>query len=419
MTNDNKNPGELVQIKKPEDVCPGKRDTLDLKSVRERIDHALAHDAALPAAEKSGPEYWRSLEELAGSEDFQQALHREFPKGASEWIDSVSRRGFLKVMGASLGLAGMTGCVKLPFEPIVPYVRQPEEVIPGRPMFYATAMTLGGYANPILVESHLGRPTKIEGNDQHPASLGGTDIFAQASILGMYDPDRSQSVVSLGDQRSWQSFVSAIRGPLSAQKPLQGAGIRILTTTISSPTLADQLHSFLKVYPQAKWHVYEPVNRDNVLEGAKMAFGQPVETRYDFEKADVIVSLDADFLYAGFPGNVKYIRDFAKRRNPDAPMNRLYVIESTPTTTGAKADHRLPMHAARIGQSAHDLSGLVEALVRGNVAGDANPFLYYAAQDLLAHRGSGLVIAADHQPPEVQAFAHAINQVLGNAGKTV
>ena len=269
------------------------------------------------AAEKSGPEYWRSLEELAGSEDFQQALHREFPKGASEWLDSVSRRGFLKVMGASLGLAGMTSCVRLPLEPIVPYVRQPEDVVPGRPQFYATAVTLGGYASPVLVESHLGRPTKIEGNDQHPASLGGTDIFAQASILGMYDPDRSQSVVSMGDQRSWKAFLSAIRGPLNAQKALQGAGIRILTPTISSPTLADQLRNFLKIYPQAKWHVYEPVNRDNVLEGAKMAFGQPVETRYDFEKADVIVSLDADFLYAGFPGNTRYIRDFAKRRNPE------------------------------------------------------------------------------------------------------
>src|SRR5450432_2411324 len=337
-----KQDGGLIQIKKREDVCPS-HGKLDLDSVRAKIDQATAHDAA----EKTGPEYWRSLEELAGSEDFQQALHREFPKGASEWVDSVSRRGFLKVMGASLGLAGMTGCVRLPFEPIVPYVRQPENVIPGRPMFYATASTLGGYASPILVESHLGRPTKVEGNDQHPASLGGTDIFAQASILGMYDPDRSQSVMSMGDQRSWQAFLGAIRGPLSAQKGLQGAGIRILTPTISSPTLADQLRNFLKIYPQAKWHVYEPVNRDNVLEGAMLAFGQPVETRYDLSKADVIVSLDADFLYAGFPGNTKYIRDFAKRRNPDdGKMNRLYVIESTPSSTGAKADHRVPIQAA-------------------------------------------------------------------------
>src|SRR3984885_15452186 len=412
MKNDQQS-GELVQIKKREDVCPGKKDKLDLASVRSEIERA-------DAATQSGPEYWRSLEELAGSEDFQQALHREFPKGASEWVDSVSRRGFLKVMGASLGLAGMTGCVRLPLEPIVPYVRQPENVIPGRPMFYATAMTLGGYANPVLVESHLGSPTKIEGNDLHPASMGGTDIFAQASILGLYDPDRSQSVMSMGDQRSAAAFWNAIRGPLSAQKALQGQGIRILTPTISSPTLADQLGNFLKIYPQAKWHVYEPVNRDNVLEGAKLAFGQPVETRYDFEKADVIVSLDADFLYAGFPGNVKYIRDFASRRNPDATMNRLYVIESTPTTTGAKADHRLPVRAT-------NLEGLVRGLAAGfgssgtATGGMGEPANFFAmlAQDLEAHQGSSVVIAGDQQPPAVHALAHAMNTKLGNVGKTV
>src|SRR5215472_8831167 len=295
MTNDEKNPGGLIQIKIREEVCPSKK--LDLNFVREKLDAAAAHDER----EKTGPQYWRSLEELAGSAAFQEALHREFPKGASEWLDTVSRRGFLKVMGASLGLAGMTACTRMPLEPIVPYVRQPEDVIPGRPMYYASAVTLGGYASPVLVESHLGRPTKIEGNNLHPASLGGTDIFTQASLLGLYDPDRSQSVVSMGDQRSFAAFQSAIRGPLAAQKSLQGAGIRVLTTTVASPTLADQIRNFLKMYPQAKWHVYEPVNRDNALEGAKMAFGQPVETRYDFTKADVIVSLDADFLYGGFP----------------------------------------------------------------------------------------------------------------------
>src|ERR1700691_5862370 len=367
---------EISTARPASDVCPSKK--LDLNSVRERIDAAVAHDAA----EKTGPEYWRSLEELAGSSAFQEALHREFPKGASEWVDSVSRRGVLKVMGASMALAGMTGCVRLPLEPIVPYVRQPEDVIPGRPQFYATAMTLGGYASPLLIESHLGRPTKIEGNDKHPASLGGTDIFAQAHILGLYDPDRSQSVVSMGDQQSWQAFLNALHGPLTAQKALQGAGIRILTPTISSPTLADQLRGFLKIYPQAKWHVYEPVNRDNVLEGAKMAFGQPVETRDDFEKADVIVSLDADFLYAGFPGNVRYIRDFAKRRNPDGKMNRLYVAESTPTTTGAKADHRAAVRASEFG----------DGVSRDDSVLSSDAFNRAFDYDLHSHEGSGIVI---------------------------
>src|SRR5450631_2624117 len=415
MTNDEKNTGGLIQIKKREDVCPSKK--LDLNVVRERIDAATAHDAA----EKTGPEYWRSLEELAGSDEFKEALHREFPKGASDWVDSVSRRGFLKVMGASLGLAGMTGCVRLPLEPIVPYVRQPEGVIPGRPMYYATASTLGGYASPLLVESHLGRPTKVEGNDLHPASLGGTDIFAQASLLGLYDPDRSQTVASMGDVRSWQSFMSAIHGPLSAQKALQGAGIRILTPTISSPTLADQLRNFLKIYPQAKWHVYEPVNRDNVLEGAKLAFGQPVETQYDFSKADVILSLDADFLYGGCPGFTRYARDFAKRRNPDVgQMNRLYVVESTPSSTGARADHRLPVRAADIELIARALP--VIETINSNVPGLSDKqqaFLAGAYRDLLSHRGSSVIIAGDHQPPVVHALVHAINEKLGNVGKTV
>jgi MoCo/4Fe-4S cofactor protein with predicted Tat translocation signal len=398
---------------KREDVCPSKKGKLDLNYVRERIDAAVAHDAA----EKTGPEYWRSLEELAGSQEFQDALHREFPKGASEWVDSVSRRGFLKVMGASMALAGMTGCVRLPLEPIVPYVRQPEDVIPGRPQFYATAMTLGGYASPLLVESHLGRPTKIEGNDRHPASLGGTDIFTQAHILGLYDPDRSQSVVSMGDQQSWQAFLNAIHGPLTAQKALQGAGIRILTPTVSSPTLADQLRGLLKIYPQAKWHVYEPVNRDNVLEGAKLAFGQPVETRYDFEKADVIVSLDADFLYAGFPGNVRYIRDFAKRRNPDGNMNRLYVIESTPTTTGAKADHRWPGRGLEFEWTAEDL--LYKVATKPSSTGAAAKDFDLVVRDLADHKGASMVIAGDHQAPNVHALAHAVNAKLGNVGKTV
>src|SRR5271165_1811335 len=180
-----------------EEVCPSKRGKLDLETASARI------------AETKGPEFWRSLEELAGSADFQEMMHREFPKGASEWLDAVSRRGFLKLMGASLAMAGMTACTKQPLEPIVPYVKQPEELIPGRPMFYASAFSMGGYATPVLVESHMYRPTKIEGNDQHPASQGGTDIFAQASILDMYDPDRSQNITHLGELSTWGEFMSA------------------------------------------------------------------------------------------------------------------------------------------------------------------------------------------------------------------
>jgi len=390
------------------DVCPSKRKQLDLATVKAQIE------------ETTGPEYWRSLEELAGSEEFQEMLHREFPKGASEWLDDFSRRGFLKTMGASLALAGLTGCTRMPITEIVPYVRQPENVVPGRPMFYATAFTLGGYASPILVESHLFRPTKVEGNPQHPASLGGTDVYAQASILDLYDPDRAQNVTYLGDIRSFNEFLEAVRGPLNVQKSIAGSGVRILTQTVSSPTLASQIRTYLDANPQAKWHVYEPISRDNVVEGAKLAFGEPVETRYDLSKADVIVSLDADFLYAGFPGSARYTRDFAARRNPDANMNRLYVAESTPTSTGMKADHRIPVRAS-------DIEGFARALaaITGTdygIAGGKNEIgrsLLAIWQDLQAHKGSSAIIVGDHQPPAVHALAHTLNQMLGNVGKTV
>jgi MoCo/4Fe-4S cofactor protein with predicted Tat translocation signal len=395
-----------------EEVCPGKKGKLDLVQVRADIE------------KKNGPEFWRSLEELAGSSEFREMMHREFPKGASEWADSVSRRGFFKLMGASMALAGMTACTRQPFEPIVPYVRQPEELVPGRPLFYATAFTLGGYATPLLVKSHMYRPIKIEGNDQHPASLGGTDVYGQASILDLYDPDRSQNILHLGDISNWSALVGALQGPLNAHKAVNGAGMRILSRSFSSPTLADQMQQVLKRFPEAKWHFYEPVNRDNVYPGAEMAFGQPVETTYKLDAADVIVSLDADFLSGGFPGMTRYARDFAKRRDPDSEkMTRLYVIESTPSATGAKADHRLGVTAAQIEGIARILfqpgsnSGETSKLVSANA--DEFKFIASLGKDLADHRGSSVVIPGDHQPPVVHALAHAMNAALSNVGKTV
>jgi MoCo/4Fe-4S cofactor protein with predicted Tat translocation signal len=391
------------------DVCPTKRSKLDLAEVREQI------------ADTTGPEYWRSLEELAGTEEFQEMMHREFPKGASEWLDDFSRRGFLKTMGASLALAGLTGCTRMPDTEIVPYVKQPENVIPGRPKFYATAFTLGGYASPILVESHMFRPTKVEGNPEHPASLGGTDIYAQASILDLYDPDRAKDITYLGDVRSWPAFMEAVKGPMSVETRMAGSGVRILTQGVTSPTLASQIKSYLDENPQAKWHVYEPINRDNVYEGAKRVFGEVVETRYDLSKADVIVSLDADFLSAGFPGSARYIRDFASRRNPDDNMNRLYVIESTPSATGMKADHRWSTPAstfqdiaAAVSGALHRLQGPLPAL-----SAECERFIKVLTADLLAHGGSSVVLVGDHQPTPVHAAAHVFNAVLGNVGKTV
>ncbi len=397
-----------------EAVCPSKKDKLDLVQVRADIE------------KKNGPEFWRSLEELAGSQEFREMMHREFPKGASEWVDAVSRRGFFKLMGSSLALAGMTACTKQPFEPIVPYVKQPEELVLGRPMFYSTAFTLGGYATPLLVTSREYRPIKIEGNDRHPASQGGTDVYAQASILNLYDPDRSQSVSYMGNVAGWDTLVAALRDPLNAQQAKKGAGIRILSQSFSSPALADQKQQLLKKFSEAKWHFYEPVNRDNVYEGARMAFGQPVETTYKIDAADVIVSLDADFLYSGFPGMTRYARDFAKRRDPDSGnMSRFYAIESTPTSTGTKADHRLPMRASEIERFARlmlaSLSSVKEVSENfGSVFTDKEKeFAATAFNDLFGHRGSSLLIVGDHQPPAVHALAHDINSRCGNIGKTV
>src|SRR5499427_609395 len=181
-----------------------------------------------------GREYWRSLESLSESPEFKEFLHREFPQNASEWLDPVGRRGFLKLMGAALALAGVSACTRQPAEELVPYVRQPEEIVPGKPLFYATAMPMNGAGAGLLVESHEGRPTKVEGNPDHPSSRGATDLFAQASILGLYDPDRSRNITNLGDVRPFSAFTTALQDPLKAQEASKGAGIRILTETIAS-----------------------------------------------------------------------------------------------------------------------------------------------------------------------------------------
>jgi len=260
-----------------------------------------------------GRNYWRSLEAVAETPEFKEFLHREFPQNASEWLDPVGRRGFLKLMGASLALAGVSACTRQPEEAIVPYVRQPEELVPGKPLFYATAMPFAGSGIGLLVESHEGRPTKIEGNPDHPSSLGATDLFAQAAILGLYDPDRSQTIMHLGEIRPFEAFVAAIRQVVDAQRSSQGRGIRILSETIASPTLASQMDEFLGRFPSAKWVQWEPFGRHNVREGSRRAFGEYVDAQYAIEKADVILALDADFLCTG-NGALKHARAYASRR---------------------------------------------------------------------------------------------------------
>ena len=401
------------------------------------INFKLLRDRVLGSSngEAKGKQYWRSLEELADSPIFEEFVQREFPQQAEEWNDPVERRTFLKLMGASLALAGLSGCVIQPPEKIVPYVKQPEEEIPGRGLYFATAFSLGGIATPLLARSNEGRPTKLEGNPDHPNNRNSdpsdkgssaTDIFSQASILTLYDPDRSQTPMYRGETRPWTQFMAEIRGLIQKDgdglKAKKGAGLRFLTETITSPSLAAQMKSILTDFPEAKLHQYEPANRDNARAGAVMAFGQPVNTIYDFSKADRILSLGSDFL-ACQPGSLRYARDYAAKRRimgDKAEMNRLYVVESTPTTTGAVADHRFSVKPSEM----EDFIGAVLAgplpMKRGKPpSGIPIGWIVALALDLDNHKDASIIIVGDDQPPVIHALAHAINASLGNVGKTV
>jgi molybdopterin-containing oxidoreductase family iron-sulfur binding subunit len=391
-------------------------------------------DAKLSAIERrlgsaQGKRYWRSLEELAESEAFQELLRGEFPQQADVWPDSLSRRKFLTLMGASLALAGLGGCgvQPAPSRELVPYVDSPEEVVPGRPLFFATTMTHAGAGVGLLVESHMGRPTKVEGNPDHPGSRGATDLYHQASVLTLYDPDRAQTVTCAGQTRTWGEFLAAIREALQKQRDRRGAGLRLLTDTVVSPTLARQIEDLLQDLPEAQWHVWEPLHRDAAWGAAQTAFGEPVQAVYDFTKADVVLSWDADFLQCG-PGNLPYAADFMARRRvrtavPDAAaaaMNRLYVAETAVTCTGAKADHRLPLWGSQIEVFARGVARRLGIAVAGEApSGWQEKWIVAVAKDLDAHRGRSLIVAGDRQPVVVHLLAHALNDRLGNVGHTV
>jgi molybdopterin-containing oxidoreductase family iron-sulfur binding subunit len=400
------------------------------------INFRVLRDQIVGGQDARAPrEYWRSLEELADSPVFEEFVQREYPQAAEEWNDPVERRTFLKIMGASLALAGLSGCVIQPPEKIIPYIKQPEEEVPGRGLWFASAFTLGGMATPVLVRSNEGRPTKIEGNPDHPSTGGATatDIFAQASILSLYDPDRSQAPTFRSETRPWTAFVAEIRALIEKEndgiRAKKGAGLRFLTETITSPTLAAQMKQILTDFPEAKWHQYEPVNRDNARAGAVMAFGQDVHTTYDFSKADRILSLGADFLN-GWPGNLRYARDYAAKRREGAEsgtgvspvnhaqdaratMSRLYVIESTPTITGANADHRWSVKPSEMEAITFAIANAPKGTE--NFAG----WVTALSRDFQQHKGASIVIAGEDQPAYIQAYAHACNDVLGNVGKTV
>ena len=387
---------------------------------KDRIDLAAAR---VKLAQEGDKRLWQSLEELSDTREYRNFLENEFPANAEKDSDGINRRDVLKLVAASAAMAGLSACTKLPTEKIVPYVRQPEEIIPGRPLFYATSMLQGGVAAGVLVESHEGRPTKIEGNAEHPGSLGSTDAFMQASIYNLYDPDRLRTVLNEDRLSNWSEFASAM-GNARVQHQGQGAGMRILTGTVTSPTLAAQIAKLLSQFPGAKWHQYEPESGDSRREGTRLAFGKPVNPVYHFDQADVIVALDADFLTSG-PGHVRYAREFSSRRDlsggPSSRLNRLYVAESMPTSTGSVADHRFPLRAMEVEGFARQLAATVGINVPGGPvpSGITADAIGAIGKDLAAHRGASLVIAGEGQPPFVHALAHAMNSALGNTGKTV
>jgi MoCo/4Fe-4S cofactor protein with predicted Tat translocation signal len=370
----------------------------------------------------NGKEYWRTLEELSGDPEFLEFLQREFPREApSEWDDSVDRRDFMKLMAASLALAGLSGCGLAPQKYIVPYVKQPDGLTLGKPQYYATAMPFGGDAIGLLVESHEGRPTKVEGNPDHPSSLGATNVYTQASILNLYDPDRAQTVTNYGEIRAWAEFLGSAQAVAAAMRGTQGDGFRILTGIVASPTLAAQIQALLSLNPSAKWHQWEPAVSDGAREGSRLAFGSYVNTVYRPEKAGVILALDSDFLGSG-PGHIRYAREFSRRRKLNGPndtMNRLYVVEPTPTVTGSSADHRFPLRASEIQLFARALAARLGLGTSASVPAPAGKWLDAVANDLRAHKGSSLVVAGEQQSPEVHALAHVINANLANVGNTL
>jgi molybdopterin-containing oxidoreductase family iron-sulfur binding subunit len=322
--------------------------------------------------------------------------------------DGPSRRTFLTLAETSLALASTPACTRQPWELIVPYVHPPTESLLETPLYYATAMTTAGIATGLVVESYRGRPTKVEGNPDHPASLGASDASMQASVLSLYHPDRSQSPSKNGSIDTWASFANELSARTNARN--KGAGFRILTGTVTSPTLAAQIREFLALNPHAQWHQWEPCGRHFQRAGSMAAFGQYWNTVYRFDQADRVVSLDADFMAPTMPGNLRYTRDYMARRraaaeDPSLAAPRLYMAESGQSITGGIADHRLRMRAS-------DVESFASALL----SGEGEPAL---GRDLEQHHGRSIVIAGEFQPARVHAAAHALNAKLGNVGNTV
>ncbi|MFY9233144.1 MAG: TAT-variant-translocated molybdopterin oxidoreductase [Fimbriimonadaceae bacterium] len=375
---------------------------LDLELLRSRVSGS------------TGKEYWKSLEEAADTDEFRQWVDDEFPHRGS--LLEIDRRSALKFLGASMALAGMGGCrsLFLDKEKVVPYVTQPEEIVPGKPLFFRTAMPRAGYAMGLEVSSREGRPVKVEGNPDHPASYkGACDSFALASILTLYDPDRSRNVTYESEIETWAGYTKALRESIR-KGAKEGKGFRILTETVISPTLKRQLDQVQAMYPDMQWHQWEPLNRDNVYDGARRALGRPLQTIYDLTNADVILSVDADFVVSQMPGSIRYAREMMDKRRVEethGTMNRVYAVHVTPTLNGAVADHVQPMSLAQI----QDLL----ASLAGEPTSDLSSFNSAVREDLYGAGGRCAIVVGEQMPPQIHALAHLANAKLGAVGETV
>ncbi len=392
---------------------------MTLAAARADLGIGLGAELRADSAQSQG---WQGLDNAAAEPGFDERVEREFPTQAQEWVDPVSRRGFMKLMGASLAMAGLAGCTKQPDEPIYPYIQQPEDLILGKPNYFATTMPFATGSLPLLVKSDAYRPIKIDGNPEHPMSRGKSDVFSQGSLLGLYDPDRSQHVLYHLETSTFANFQAAVLHDLPSMAG--GQGLYILSSTITSPTLAAQWKDVQKRLPQAKLIQYDPVNRDSARRASKAAFGDFYDAQYMLEKADVILSLDADFLSGiAHPGFLTLARDYANRRklmDASVEMNRLYAVESMPTTTGMKADHRLKVKASHVAVCAQAVAMAVGAGgSQLNLTAEQQAFIAALAADLKANAGKCVVIPGEQQSAEVHQAAIAMNQALGNVGKTV
>ncbi len=364
--------------------------------------------------------YWRSLAQIDDRPEYRAALEREFPEGASQLTERVTRREMIQLLGASLSLAGLAGC-RRPVEEIVPYVTAPEDLVPGIPRYYATTMPFRRSAYGVIVESHEGRPTKIEGNPAHPSTLGASSSRIQASVLGLYDPDRSQSVALKGEKKTWADFVTAWTELAKAHAADGGAGLGVLSESFSSPTLARLASELRTRFPKAQWATYDAVSDENRLAGLRQAAGRDVDLRLRFDRASVILCLDADPLLSD-PEMVRHARGFAGGRSTAGSMNRLYAVEGVYSLTGAMADHRLRLESRQIGAFLGALTARLGAPGASDTAGipGVEPrWIDALAKDLQAHRGKSLIVAGERQPAAIHAAVCALNSHLGNTGQTV